>query len=186
MTTANAGRCQISAQREILGVPRPTYCSMRRRGEKSERRGLCVSRRACVCLLSGLCSREIVGHAAGGRKDAGPTKSAFATAAFPLTDIQAFHADRGSESGSTAIDGLLGASGTERSLPRKSCPYDSAVDEPTKKMLKAEFVYGESFPRLHELQVKLSDYVRWYSHFMLHSRLGYVSPVEFRNAGLSL
>ena len=31
----------------------------------------------------GLCSRGIAGHAAGGRKDAGPVKSAFATVASP-------------------------------------------------------------------------------------------------------
>lgn len=28
---ANAGRCPVSAQRDILGVPRSTYCAMRSR-----------------------------------------------------------------------------------------------------------------------------------------------------------
>jgi transposase InsO family protein len=53
-------------------------------------------------------------------------------------------------------------------------------------MLKAELVCRESFSTLHELQVKLNDYVHWYNHFRLHLKLGYVSRVEFRNAGLSL
>ena len=53
-------------------------------------------------------------------------------------------------------------------------------------MLKAEFVCRESFPALHELQAMLNDYVHWHSHFRLHSKPGYVGPVEFRNAGLSL
>lgn len=39
---------------------------------------------------------------------------------------------------------------------------------------------------LYELQLKLNDYVHWYNHFRLHSKLGYMSPVEFRKAGLSL
>lgn len=46
--------------------------------------------------------------------------------------------------------------------------------------MKAEFVCRESFSTLHELQVKLNDYVHWYSYFRLHPKLGYVSPVEFR------
>lgn len=96
------------------------------------------------------------------------------------------HADGGSEFDNIAIDGLLGAFGIERPLSRKSCPYDNAVDESTDKTPKAEFVYRESFSTLHGLQVKPNDHVRWYTHSRLHSKLGCVSPVEFRNAGLGL
>ena len=92
----------------------------------------------------------------------------------------------GGEFDDIAIDGLLGAFGIERSLSGRGCPYDNAVDEPASKMLKAESVCGESFSALHGLQVKLNDYVRWHDHFRLHSKLGYVSPVEFGNAGLGL
>lgn len=139
-----------------------------------------------ACLLVDLRNREIAGHAAGGRKDARLVKPAFDTVALPLTDIQAFHADRGSESGGIAIDDLLGAFGIERPPSGKDCQYDNAVDEPASKMPKAEPVYGESFSTLHGLQVKLNDYVRWHDHFRLHSKLGYVSSVEFRNTGLGL
>lgn len=37
-----------------------------------------------------------------------------------------------------------------------------------------------------ELRAKLSDYVHWYNNFRIHSTLGYMSPVEFREAGPSL
>ena len=60
------------------------------------------------------------------------------------------------------------------------------MDESTNKILMAEFVYRDSFSTLRELQVKLSDYVHWYNNFRLHSILGYMSPVEFRLAGLTL
>lgn len=185
MISANAGRYPISAQCEILGVPRSTYYSMRGREDVPrepdpltpevisayeanrraygarkikaalERRGLCASRRRIgrimkenglvsayakakfkahagkvneadvpnvvarefdghaphthvvsdltyvrvgsrwhyVCLIVDLYNREIVGHAAGERKDARLVKSAFATVPFPLTDIQVFHTD---------------------------------------------------------------------------------------------
>ena len=47
-------------------------------------------------------------------------------------------------------------------------------------------MYREQFSSLHDLQAKLNDYVWWYNHERMHSTLGYMSPVEFRNAGLSL
>ena len=55
-----------------------------------------VGARWCyVCLLIDLYNREIVGHAAGERKDARLVKPAFATLSFPLDDIEVFHTDRG-------------------------------------------------------------------------------------------
>ena len=139
-----------------------------------------------VCLLVDLYNREIVGHAASNRKDARLVKSAFATLDFPIGDIEVFHTDRGSEFDNAQIDELLEVFGVKRSLSRKGCPYDNAVDESTNKTLKEEFVYQCVFRDLHDLQVRLSDYVHWYNHKRLHSTLGYMSPVEFREAGLSL
>lgn len=59
------------------------------------------ARRCYVCLLIDLYNREIVGHAAGERKDAGLVKSAFATLSFPLDDIEVFHTDREARSSTT-------------------------------------------------------------------------------------
>jgi transposase InsO family protein len=39
---------------------------------------------------------------------------------------------------------------------------------------------------MRELRAKLSDYAHWYNNFRIHSTLGYMSPVEFREAGPSL
>lgn len=139
-----------------------------------------------ICLLVDLYNREIVGHGASERKDARLVKSAFATLDFPISDIEVFHTDRGSEFDNAQIDEMLEVFGINRSLSKKGCPYDNAVDESTNKTLKEEFVYQETFSSLHDLQVRLSNYVHWYNHRRLHSTLGYMSPVEFREAGLSL
>ena len=127
-----------------------------------------------------------MGHAASDRKDARLVKAAFATVPFPLFDIEVFHTDRGSEFGNAQIDELLEAFGIERSLSRRGCPYDNAVDESTNKILKAELVWRERFGALDELREKLTDYVWWYNNVRLHSKLGYMSPVEFREASLGL
>lgn len=139
-----------------------------------------------VRLLVDPCNREIVGHPAGPGKDARLVKSAFATPSFPTSDIEAFHTDRGSEFDSAEIDLMLEAFGIERSLSAKGRPYDNAVDESTDGILKAEFVHRETFGTTCELCAKLSDYVHRYDIFRIHSTLGYMSPVEFREAGPSL
>ena len=140
-----------------------------------------------VCLLVDPRNRGwIVGHSAGPGKDARPVKSAFATPSFPIPDIEVFHTDRGSEFDNAEIDLMLEAFGIERSLSAKGCPHGNAVDESTNRILKAELVHRETFGTTRELRAKLSDYVHWYNNFRIHSTLGYMSPVEFRKAGLSL
>ena len=98
----------------------------------------------------------------------------------------AFHTDRGSEFGDAAIDGMLEVFGTARSLSKKGCPSGDAVDEPANKPPEAELVWGEEFASLRELQARLNEYVWRHDNDRLHSTLNYMSPVEFRLAGLSL
>ena len=62
----------------------------------------------------------------------------------------------------------------------------SAACSRSNKSLKAELVWGEEFGDLRDLQARLSDYVWWHDNERLHSTLNYMSPVEFRLAGLSL
>ena len=195
---ANEGRHPISAQRGLLGVARPTHCSMRSRPTPPARAGTARARlrrrpggpvftasrrRACrimrengpvgayggkrfkarpgaadeadvpdavargfggraprthicgdlacvrvgasrnyVCPLVDPCNREILGHSTGPRKGARPVKSAFATPSFPISDIEVFHTDRGSEFDNAEIDLMLEAFGIERSLSAKGSP----------------------------------------------------------------
>ncbi|MDO4503144.1 MAG: integrase core domain-containing protein, partial [Coriobacteriia bacterium] len=110
----------------------------------------------------------------------------FATLGFPLTDVEVFHSDRGSEFDNMALDELFDAFGIARSLSRKGNPYDNAVVESTNHILKRELVYRECFRDLRDLQVKLGDYVHWYNNFRPHSTLGGMTPVEFREKSLKI
>lgn len=52
--------------------------------------------------------------------------------------------------------------------------------------MKAGFVHREAFDTTRELRAEPSDNVHRYNSFRIHSTLGYMSAVEFREAGLSL
>lgn len=79
---------------------------------------------------------------------------------------------------------MLEALGIERSLSKKGCPCDNAVDESTNRIPKAGFVCREAFGATRELRAKLADYVHRRNNFRIHSTLGYMTPVEFRKAGM--
>ena len=139
-----------------------------------------------ACLPIDLRDREIAGHAASGRKDAGPVKAAFATPGFPPTDIDVLRADRGSEFANPGIDDLMEAFDIRRSLSRKDDPYDNAAIEPANRIQKKELVHRRAFADLGRLRRELNPCVRWRSGERMHSTLGYMSPVGFRYAGLPL
>ena len=139
-----------------------------------------------VCLLLDLYNREIVGHACGERKDANLVKASFATIAFPLFEIEVFHTDRGPEFDNMAVDEMLEVFGITRSLSRKGNPYDNAAIESMNKTLKTASIYRRSYSSIDELRHEVNSYVQWYNNERMHSTLGYMSPVEFREAGLSL
>ena len=112
--------------------------------------------------------------------------AAFATLDFPLTDVQVFHTDRGSEFDNTRIDELLDVFDIKRSLPRKGNPYDNAVAESTDRLLRKELVYRNRYATIEQLRRDPDDYVWWSDDQRLHSTLGYRSPKEFTEQGLVL
>lgn len=90
------------------------------------------------------------------------------------------------ELANASIDEMLEAFGIERSLSEKGCPYDRAVIESANNSLKRGLVHRESFPDTEHLRQRVNERVRFYNNARIHSTLGYMSPVEFREAGLSL
>ena len=139
-----------------------------------------------VCLIIDLHNREIIGKACGRRKEAALVEQAFLSIRQPLDRIAIFHTDRGSEFKNECIDRIIKAFDILRSLSRKGCPYDNAVIESCNKTLKATLIYRNAYGSLDQLRRSLNAWVWWYNNERIHSTLGYMSPVEFRKAGLSL
>lgn len=133
-----------------------------------------------VCVLLDLHAREIIGFSCGPRKTAQLVYEAFASVKQPLSRIEFFHTDRGSEFKSYEISALLEAFGIQRSLSAKGNPYDNAVAEATFKIIKTEFIRNNSFRNLSELKEQLSTYIHWFNHQRIHSTLGYLSPIQYQ------
>lgn len=81
---------------------------------------------------------------------------------------------------------MLEVFGIERSLSGKGCPYDNAVIESANNSLKRGLVHRESFPDTEHLRQRVNEWVWFYNNTRIRSTLDYMSPVEFREAGLSL
>lgn len=133
-----------------------------------------------ICIIVNLYNREIVGYAAGPHHDSELVKEAVAAIRFPLQRVSMFHSDRGGEFKSYQLDEILESYEIQRSLSRKGNPFDNAVAEATFKIIKTEFVRGRGFNDLEHLKMELAAYVHWFNHKRIHSSLGYLSPIQFR------
>lgn len=133
-----------------------------------------------VCNLIDLHNREIIGSAAGEKKEAKLVEKVLLSIPYSLKDIKFFHSDRGNEYDNKLLDDVLEAFEIERSLSNKGNPYDNAVSEAVIKIMKTEFIYQNKFETLEELQLKLAEYIYWYNNIRIHGSLGYLTPVEYR------
>ena len=67
------------------------------------------------------------------------------------------------------------------------CFYISVImAESTSRILERELAAGGRLGSEEEPRAAPFDWANWYDNFRIHSTLGYMSPVEFREAGLIL
>ncbi|HBT85756.1 MAG TPA: IS3 family transposase, partial [Porphyromonadaceae bacterium] len=133
-----------------------------------------------VCTLIDLHNREIIGSAAGEKKDAKLVEKALLSIPYSLKYIKIFHSDRGNEYDNKLIDDVQETFEIERSLNNKGNPYNNAVSEAVNKIMKTEFIYQKKFETLEELQLELAEYVYWYNNLRIYGSLGYLTPMEYR------
>lgn len=139
-----------------------------------------------ICLILNLHNREIVGYSAGVHKDAKLVYEAFNKVKTKLNNIQIFHSDRGGEFKNYLIEDLLKTFNINRSLSDKGYPYDNAVAEATFKIIKTEFTRSRWINTLEHLKFELDKYVEWFNHKRIHSSLGYLSPIQYKDSTSNL
>lgn len=144
-----------------------------------------LSRTAYICFITDLFNREIIGYSVGFYKTPYLVLEAFASIK-DLRSVKYFHTDRGSEFKNGEIDSLLARIGIKRSLSDPGCPYDNACAETLFNKTKIEFVRNRVFKSMDEVKTELFQHVYWYNNKRLHSSLGYLSPVAYRNKNMSV
>ena len=65
-------------------------------------------------------------------------------------------------------------------MSRKGNCYDNATMESFFGTLKSEFYYRESFDSEAQLQAGLAQFIHYYNHKRIKTKLGGLSPVEYR------
>ncbi len=133
------------------------------------------------CFLVDLFNREIIGYDVSLHKNAKLVESSFNKLQFSLSNIKIFHTDQGSEFNNNLIYNLLVKNGIQKSYSKPGCPYDNAVAESTYKIFKTEFIKNNKFKNVEQFKLELFGYINWYNNIRIHSKLNYLTPVQYRN-----
>ena len=182
-------RHPISAQRGLLGVARSTYRSMRSRADRP-------------AAPDPAAPAVVAAHAAskgryGSRKiKASPGRSGVTVSRRRVCRIMGENGPVGAYGGkrSRVHPGAADEADAPNAVARgfggrashtHKCSDLTYVSVGTSWDYVRLLVHRETFGTTRELRAKLSDYVCRYDNFKIHTTLGYMSPVEFRKAGLS-
>jgi putative transposase len=90
-----------------------------------------------------------------------------------------FHSDRSVQCASNKMTNLFYFnSKITQSMSRKGNCWDNAVAESFFKTIKHEWMYRFKFTSYTQLYESIEDYIDWYNTEILHSALGYLTPLE--------
>lgn len=135
-----------------------------------------------VAAVLDLFSRRIVGWSMKPERDASLVMDALMMALWrrgrPTTLLH--HSDQGSQYTSEQFQRLLGDNGITCSMSRSGNVWDNAAMESFFSSLKTERTARKLYRTRHEARSDVFDYIeRFYNPHRRHSKLGYISPMEF-------
>ena len=95
-------------------------------------------------------------------------------------DKRIFHSDQGWAYQVKQYTSKLEAEGITQSMSRKGNCLDNSPMENFFGILKQEIYYGKKFYSYEELKETIEDYIEYYNKSRIKEKLGYLSPVEYR------
>lgn len=91
-----------------------------------------------------------------------------------------FHSDQGWAYQVNKYTSRLEEEGITQSMSRKGNCLDNSPMENFFGILKQEIYYGNKFYSYEELKETLEEYIEYYNKDRIKEKLGYLSPVEYR------
>src|SRR5262249_19999102 len=142
-----------------------------------------------VAVVIDLFSRRVVGWSMSAAMTAQLVTDALVMAIWRRgkPDALLHHSDRGSQYTSEQFQRLMGDHGVVCSMSRSGNVWDNAAMESFFSSLKTERTARKLYRTRDEAKADVFDYIeRFYNPKRRHSRVGYMSPMEFeRQAGLA-
>lgn len=100
-------------------------------------------------------------------------------------DAPLLHSDQGWQYQMPAYQRQLAARGLTQSMSRKGNCLDNAAMESFFGTLKSEFFYLNRFESIEQLQAGIREYIHYYNHARIRTKLKGLSPVHYRNQALA-
>jgi len=94
------------------------------------------------------------------------------------------HSDQGWHYQHRVYHNLLQTSGFAQSMSRKGNCLDNSVVESFFGLLKSELLYLQDFESMDDFIKQLTEYIDYYNHHRIKTRLKGMSPVEYRTHSL--
>lgn len=145
---------------------------------------------AYVAFVFDAYSRAIVGWTASSTKTTGLVSKALNMAIWrrehyghPIEPGLIHHSDAGSQYTSVKFTESLALQGLSASIGSVGDAYDNALAESIIGLFKTEVVRRHGpFKTVDDVEYALMEWVDWYNNARLHSRLDYLTPIEYETA----
>lgn len=128
-------------------------------------------------------NREILSYEISKQPTLGPILKAL-DKAIEVTSVnqnaKIFHSDQGWAYQVKQYTSKLENNGISQSMSRKGNCLDNSPMENFFGILKQEIYYGNKFHSFEELKIAIDDYIKYYNEDRIKEKLGYLSPVEYR------
>ena len=135
-----------------------------------------------VAVVIDLFSRRVVGWSMQSEMTAQLVADALVMAVWRRgrTTALVHHSDRGSQYTSEHFQKLLREIGVTCSMSRAGNVWDNAVAESFFSTLKTERIHRRHYQTRNEARADIFDFIeRYYNTTRRHSKLGYLSPLDF-------
>ena len=108
-----------------------------------------------------------------------------ALAKLSASQAPILHSDQGWQYQMPAYQHQLAERGLTQSMSRKGNCLDNAAMESFFGTLKSELFYLNHFESIEQLQADIHEYIHYYNHERIRTKLKGLSPVQYRNQALA-